>query len=426
MSMLSTVKRLLPERHPLRLFWHRIKAWLAARRAGFPARRLKIIAITGTDGKTTTVAMTAHVLHRAGVKVGAVSTSFFRILDAIEENPTHKTSLSPAAFQNFLRRCADAGCTHVVVEASSHGLVQHRLDHLWPSIAAITNTSAEHLDYHGSMEQYRRDKGILFQMLKPDGVAVLNADDETLSMYSTYPARLRIAYSSHRACDLRATDIRESPDGTHARIIGKDGSSDLRLTIPGRFNVDNALCAIACANAAGIPMDTAVAALETFPGVAGRMERIDEGQPFAVYVDFTVTPAAYEKTLSSLKKTLAPGKKLLVLTGSCGNRMREKRPEIGAICSRLADVVVVTEDETITEDPLNVIEEVWSGVDASATDGHKIPDRKNAIRFLLQAARPGDAVALCGMGACSTMQTLDGLRPWDEREIAREILRQTK
>ncbi len=444
MSMLGRIKRLLPDRHPLRLGWHWLKAFAAALRYGFPARNLTVIAITGTDGKTTTVAMTAHILHESGIAVGAVSTSFFRIKEKTEENPTHKTSISPFAFQKFLRRCVTAGCTHAVTEISSHGLVQHRNDFLWPRIAAITNLSPEHLDYHGTMQQYKEDKSILFKMLRSDGVSVLNADDQTYEDYRKIPSRRssrrseagwRIAWStSHafasavndRECAFWTTDIRETPDGIQANVLCNEDEEtwDLQLTIPGRFNVENALCAISCCHAAGIPVKDAVSALRSFSGVPGRMERIDEGQEFSVYVDFTVSPAAYQKTLSSIRASLTPGQRLLVLTGSCGNRMPEKRPMIGKIVSELADVVVVSEDETVTEDPQNVIDEVWSGIDQNAIEAHKIFDRRDGIRFLFKAARSGDAVALCGMGACTTMQTREGLREWDEREVARQLLRE--
>ncbi|NOS66759.1 MAG: UDP-N-acetylmuramyl-tripeptide synthetase [Candidatus Peribacteraceae bacterium] len=437
MSIIRRLKNLIGARHPVRMAWHHLKALIAALRYGFPARKLTVIAITGTDGKTTTVAMTAHILHESGIAVGAVSTSFFRIKDKTEENPTHKTSISPFAFQKFLRRCVNAGCTHAVTEISSHGLVQHRNDFLWPAVAAITNISPEHLDYHGTMEQYKKDKAILFRMLKKDGVSVLNADDETYEEYRSIPAGWRIAWSSSHAfasamndhdCGFWASDIQETAGGISASLQcnAEEDTWNLQLKIPGLFNLENALCAISCAHAAEVSVDQAVNALGTFPGVPGRLERIDEDQLFAVYVDFTVTPNAYEKTLSAIRATLAPGGRLLVLTGSCGDRMPEKRPVIGKIVSELADVVVVSEDETITEDQHKVIDEVWAGIDQNAVEAHKIFDRREGIRFLLKNAQAGDAVALCGMGACTTMQTREGLRKWDEREVARSLLRQTK
>ncbi|MBI5794592.1 UDP-N-acetylmuramyl-tripeptide synthetase [Candidatus Uhrbacteria bacterium] len=417
--MLSFLKSLLGNRNPIRLLWHHAKAFAAGLRYGFPARKLTVIGITGTDGKTTTVMMTAHILDKAGIAAGAVSTSFFSIRGMIEENPTHKTSMSPFILQSFLRRCVKEGCTHAVVEISSHGLVQHRNDFLRPAVAAITNTSPEHLDYHKTMEQYRKDKGTLFSMLQGKGTKVLNADDETFTLYKEILSKRTIVYSPLR--DLK--NIETTTLSTNA-IVSVDGVSvAVKLPIPGTFNLYNALCALSCAAAVGIAPQKSADALATFTGVPGRMERIDEGQPFSVYVDFTVSPAAYEKTLDAIRATLAEGKRLLVLTGSCGDRMPEKRPMIGAIVSDRADVVVVSEDETLTEDQNKVIDEVWTGIDQGKIEAHKIFDRREGILFLLKEARPGDAVALCGMGACTTMQTREGLRPWDEREVAQEILR---
>jgi UDP-N-acetylmuramoyl-L-alanyl-D-glutamate--2,6-diaminopimelate ligase len=175
--------------------------------------------------------------------------------------------------------------------------------------------------------------------------------------------------------------------------------------------------------AEGVALQACISALASFGGVPGRLERINMGQPFSVFVDFTVTPLAYEKTLKAVRAMTEPGKRVMVLTGACGNRMREKRPVIGKLCSELADVVIVTTDETQTESPQRIIDEVWSGVDTQRTQAHRITDRREAIAFLLRSAQPGDSVALCGMGACQTMQTQTGLIPWDEREIAREELR---
>ncbi len=433
--MLGQLKQLIGQRHPARLAWHWLKALIAALQCGFPARKLFVIGITGTDGKTTTVAMTAHILHAAGIAVGAASTSFFRIKDTTENNPTHKTSISPSAFQAFLQRCVGAGCTHMVAEISSHGLVQHRNDFLWPSVAAITNTSPEHLDYHGTMEQYRADKGILFHMLRGRGMKVLNADDETAALYMRIPSRASTLYSASKdprsGTALWLSTVIGTPTSSAARLhvrvrsgsADTESAHDLSLPVPGTFNLENAMCAIACAMAAGVSPEKAVQALRGFAGVPGRLEKIEEGQPFSVYVDFTVTPASYKKTLSAIRATLAPGKRLLVLTGSCGDRMPEKRPMIGKIVSETADVMVVSEDETLTEDQNKVIDEVWSGIDQSLTKAHRIFDRREGIAFLLKEAKPGDAVALCGMGACTTMQTKEGLREWDERVVVRELLK---
>lgn len=417
--MLSRLKSLLGNRNPLRLLYHRTKALAAALRYGFPARRLTIIGITGTDGKTTTVGMVAHILHAEGIPVGALSTAYFRVKDKIEWNATQKTSPSPFTVQRFLRRLADEKCTHAVLEYSSHGLVQGRTLFTWPAVAAITNTTAEHLDYHGSMEQYRTDKGLLFRMLRGRGTKILNADDESFVTYREIPSAATRAYSPLR----QYKDIRSASNGISA-ILHWDGM-DLPITLPmqGVFNLANALCAIGCAEAVGVPAKKSVAALATFPGTPGRMERIDEGQPFSVFIDFTVTPASYTATLSSLKNALSPGGRLLVLTGSCGDRMREKRPQVGRIVSSYADTMVVANEDPYTEDPEKIIDEVWAGIDHAKTKAHRIFDRREAIEFLLNEAKKDDIVILCGKGSDTTMWVKEGQVPWNEREVTREVLR---
>lgn len=421
--MKAAFKKLIPERFPLRILWHKGKSFAVALFYRLPARQLTVIGITGTDGKTTSVGMIAHILQKTGRSVGAASTAFLQINDQRTENPTHLTSLSPFALQAFLKKLVEQRCTYAVIEMSSHGLVQGRTDWTFPSVAGITNTSPEHLDYHGSMEQYRRDKSILFTMLRGKGTKVLNEGDETCRMYSRIPSERTIVYGRNSG-QIRIEGIRSERTSTEATLIAADGSKrTIRLPIPGDYNLDNAMLAIGCALAIGVPIDESVAALRDFAGIPGRLEEIDEGQNFSVYIDFAVSPKAYEQALTSLRNMTKQGARVLVLCSSCGNRMREKRPEIGRICSELADVVVVTEDETYGEDPHTVLEEVWAGVDPSKAEAHKIFDRKEAITFLFRNAKPGDAVVLCGMGPFSTFTKLEGRIPWDEREIARKILR---
>lgn len=424
-----SLRSAIGDRHPLRLAWHWGKAAWAGLKNGFPAKRLTVVAITGTDGKTTTAGMVAHILTELGYKTAAASTAFTQIGDERLPNPTHLTSVSPGALQALLKRAVEAGCTHAVLEASSHGLAQHRLDGTWPTVAAITNLSAEHLDYHGTMAGYMDAKAILFRMLKPGGTKVLNRDDITWPVYRTIPSDHTISFGTGPASggiDFTLADQTADETSARALLTTPDGETlTLQLGVPGLFNLQNAVCAIASVSALGIAPKDAVAALASFRGIPGRLERIDEGQPYAVFVDFAVSPAAYEQTLKTLR-AMTPSGRVLVLCGSCGNRMREKRPLVGEVCGRLADVVVATQDETYGEDPLNVLEEVWAGIDTTKTNAHKIPDRLEAIRFILKAARPGDAVAICGMGPFDTMTTLQGRIPWDEREIVRGILQETK
>jgi len=426
MSLLRSLKKAIPQRSPVRLAWHGIKAFVAAAFYGFPARSLTVIAVTGTDGKTTTVGMVLHIVRAAGFSAGALSTAFLQVKDRQEWNQTQKTSPSPFLIQKFLRRLVRAGCTHAVLEVSSHGLVQGRLNFTWPLVGAVTNVTPEHLDYHGTMEQYRADKGRLLLMLRAGGTKILNRTDESFATFNAIETTHTLTFGSAQAADFWHSDMRVTPEGVRATLHAQGTALPIALSVPGSFNLENALCAIACCQAIGIAPKQSIEALRSFTGVAGRMERIDEGQPFAVFVDFTVTPAAYEKTLTTLRAMLAPGKRILVLTGSCGDRMREKRPIVGHICSTLADIVVVSNEDPYTEDPQKIIEEVWTGIDQSQCEAHKIFDRREAISFLFAHAEPGDAVILCAKGADTTMMTAAGQIPWNERAIARELLRAKK
>ena len=420
--MLKRFKSLIGDRNPLRMLWHNSKVFLAALRYGFPARKLCVIGITGTDGKTTTVGMLSHILLHSGVDVGAASTTHFQVRENCEENETHLTSINPFTLQRFLRRLVSENCTHAVIEMSSHGLVQGRVSFTWPSVCAITNLTLESLDYHKTIDQYRNDKGIMFRMLQGKGTKVLNAADEAYDFYNRILSKRTITYGTEHS-DISVHSAQTQSRSTKAVMKIEGTTKNITLNIPGAFNLENAMCAIGCATAIGISADESIAALDSFEAIAGRMQRIEEGQDFDVFVDFTVTPAAYETTLSSLRSIVGDDGKVLALFGGIGNRMPEKRAMIGGICSALADIIVVTEDETYGEDPHAVLEEVWEGVDQETCEAHKIFDRREAIEFLCKKAQKGDAVILCGMGPFTTFNKPEGPIEWDEREVEREVLR---
>jgi UDP-N-acetylmuramyl tripeptide synthase len=252
------------------------------------------------------------------------------------------------------------------------------------------------------------------------------------------------APESDHECALWLSDKGSEPGKLSATLHSNADTDTHDLTIPvsGMFNLNNALCAIGCAHGMNVQLHDAVQALSSFTGVAGRMERIDAGQPFSVFIDFTVTPQSYTATLSTLKAGLAPGKRLLALLGSCGDRMKEKRPIVGGIAANLTDIMIVTNEDPYTEDPEKIIDDVLAGVPKSmpiykealpvpapAKYCLRMSDRGNAIKTIMRLAAPGDVVLLCGKGSDTTMMLKNGQIPWNEREIARDALmrlRETK
>lgn len=416
---------MIGQRSVIRLGWHWLKSFTAAVYYGFPTRKLQVIGVTGTDGKTTTVGMVHHILHSHGIAVGTLSTAFIRINSESEWNHTEKTSPSPFVIQKFLRRLVAKQCTHAVLEVSSHGLVQHRLNWTWPIIAGFTNIGNEHLDYHKTMEQYIQDKSLIFTKLRTNGLAVLNADDQTYKHYKQLPVDT-VAFSvlDHPEASLLATNIK-APHIVSATITDTESAKayDLQLQVPGAFNVENALCALLIAKKCGVPIKNACAYLQYFKNAPGRMEEIAVGQKFSVYIDFTVTPQAFKKTLTTLRQSLLSNQnKLLVLSGSCGDRMPEKRPLIGAICSDLADTFVVTDDEPYTEDPAIIRADILKGTNKEICNIKEIPDRREAIEWILRQAKPGDVVLLCGLGSYPSRMFGTTLVPWNEQEITTEVL----
>lgn len=462
--MRKFLKSIVPETSALRLSYHRAKAIVAAVWYGFPAKKLTVIGITGTDGKTTTVGMVAHILNDCDIKTGALSTAFFQIGNDVQWNPTQKTSPSPFLVQKFLRDLVKAGCTHAVLECSSHGLLQGRMNHTYPAVVGITNISEEHLDYHGTMEEYIKAKSILFRMLKGIGTKVLHYSDESYVLLNGIPSERTILFNLEEVdidsrlgapLNLWVEDITVTNEGSTASLIADEREASgstrhtLSLNVPGPFNLENALLAIGCIQGLSNPPPIAkvITSLSMFSGVAGRMEKIDPdttlgtghggGRDFSVFIDFTVTPKSYETTLSTLRSMLEPEKRLLVLAGSCGDRMREKRPVIGRLCTTFADITVITNEDPYTEDPEAIIDSILTGVipdvpifrdiPAAVTEQRKccvrISDRLQAIQFILAEARAGDIVLLAGKGSDTTMMVKSGQVPWNEREIVKGVLR---
>lgn len=405
---------------------------LSVRFYGNPGRELSLIGLTGTDGKTTTSYLVHDILRSSGRQTGVIGTVGIEIGDGTRHQLPHQTTPESNLIQRYLREMLDRKTTDAVLEATSHGLHMHRLDGAAFNVAGVTNITHEHLEYHGTIEQYRLAKAILIRRVAAEGgIVVLNADDEGARSMAAYADGATIRwYSMHDpAADLFAADIVADGEGCRFTLHTEGGSRPVSLPALGEFNVANALCAIGVTRAVGVGLPEIVAALGSASGVPGRMTRIDEGQPFSVVVDYAHTPESLDKILALLRR-LYPSGRLLVVSGSAGERDRAKRPLQGAVMARRADLTIVTSEDPRNEDPNAIIDEIAGGaLGEGAVDGeslYRITDRREAIAIAFRIAQPGDCVLLAGKGHETSMIWGFEHRPWDEIAVAREELRSTR
>ena len=386
-------------------------AALSANWFGHPARALTVVGVTGTNGKTTTTYLLKWVLEQTrGAKVGLIGTN--QNLIGETSLPAHRTTPESWEVQRLLREMADAGCTHVVMEVSSHALALHRVDGIHFAAGIFTNLTRDHLDFHKTMEEYRRAKGLLFRQ---SGVAVLNLDDEAGRHYRDTASCPCVTYSENKdEADLTAKNIRLFPGHVEFEAVARGAIARVNLPIPGGFTIYNALGVLACAMALGIPLDRSAASLAHARGVKGRLEVVPVPADYTVIIDYAHSPDALENVLTTLRD-FTPGR-LLCLFGCGGDRDRTKRPLMGAIAAELSDWVVVTSDNPRTEPPEAIIRDILGGMDGSGAPYVVEPDRRAAIRLALSQARAGDVVLLAGKGH-ETYQEVDGIqRHLDERE----------
>ena len=378
---------------------------------GHPARDLTLLAVTGTNGKTTTTYLLKAMLEGVlGARVGLIGTNQNMVGE--EVLPAHRTTPESYEVQQLLREMADAGCTHVVMEASSHALVLHRLDGLRFRAGIFTNLTQDHLDFHGTMEAYRDAKGLLFRQ---SDTAVLNLDDEAGRYFARTVAVPRLTYSVRRdEADLTAKNLRLFPDRVEFEAVAEGAISRVRLPIPGGFTVYNALGVLTCGLALGLPLADCADALAKAPGVKGRIEVVPVPADFAVIIDYAHTPDALENILTTVRDFTAG--RVICLFGCGGDRDRTKRPQMGAIAGSLADVAVVTSDNPRTEEPEAIIRDILPGLEGTAAEVVVEPDRRAAIRRALSLAKPGDTVVLAGKGHETYQEVGTRVLHLDERE----------
>lgn len=411
----------------------RALAGLAAAFYGRPAERLRVVGVTGTDGKTTTTHLTTAVLETGGMRTGYASTAARRTGGDAVPNDTHMTTPDAVEVQRLMAEAQAGGADAFVIECSSHGLDQGRLDRAEFDVAVFTNLATDHLDYHGTLERYVEAKGHLFDLLRSaadKGVAktaVVNADDAQAEYFRKRAGTGWIDYGLAAPAAVRAGEIELDGWETRFRLRTPGRDTAALLHLPGLFNVSNALAAASAGLALGLDVETVRAGLASVRCVPGRMERVESGRPFSVVVDYAHTPHGLQEALTFLRNVTSG--RLIAVFGAAGDRDPARREGMGRISAELADYTVVTSEDRWTEPAETVMAGVAEGLaGVGRREGHefvRISDRREAIAHAIDRAQPGDTVLVAGMGSQQSMIVDGSPVPWSDRHAVNELLRET-
>lgn len=390
---------------------------------GQPSQRLRAIGVTGTNGKTTVTHIIRHLLEHAGHRTGLLGTAGGRIGD--QSFPMVNTTPEAVDVHGYLKRMVDQGCSHAVMEVSSHALIERRVAGVNYGIAVYTNLSQDHLDYHKTMDQYAQAKSLMFARLgnafldaanKPS-YAVVNLDDNYASVMLQATSVQSLTYGLRAAADIFATDLVLRNDGVTMTVHTPRGQFQVKTGLIGRFNIYNVLAAVSVGFLEGISFEAMQQALLTYQGVPGRCERVDAGQDYAIFVDYAHTPDGLENVLSSVRE-FAEGR-LLTVVGCGGDRDRTKRPIMAATALKHSDFVIFTSDNPRTEDPERILDDVEAGAKGARGKYKRITDRRQAIREAVKRAGSNDVIVIAGKGH-EDYQILGRTKVhFDDREEAR-------
>lgn len=424
-TLAKTARKVLPKSALIELerTYRKSRAKVVAARYGNPARDLRVIAVTGTNGKTTTVNFLNEILKEAGYKTAMFSTANIEIAGVQTVNDTNSTTATVSKLQKFFHDAKKADVEFALIEATSHALDQYKFAGVPIEMAIMTNLTQDHLDYHKTMENYAAAKAKLFEM-QPRFI-VLNTDDKCFDYFNKFEAsEQKITYGESDLAEVKIKSFKLYKKGSEAKLrIDNNVALEIATNLPGEFNVYNMTAAAAGAYLLGISLQDIQEGIANLEGISGRFQYATSDLPFEVVVDYAHTPDALEKLLQTSKK-ITKNRTILVF-GACGDRDREKRPIMGKIAQDLADRIIVTDEENYTEDAKQIREEVIAGF--SKKNGklpaniQEIPDRKEAIRKALQIAGKGDTVLITGLGH-EVYRIIDGEKtPWNDTEIVREI-----
>ena len=427
--MLAFFRNLIRPNHPIRQFYSTVRGWIAAFVYRFPAKKLLVIGVTGTDGKTSTVHFTTDLLFHAGKKVGMISSVSLRKGERIMKNTTKRTSLDPFMTQKFLRELVREEYEMVVLEVSSHALAQGRLAGIPFDIAVVVNISPEHLDYHNTMEEYAAAKRKLLENIiqffpKPqiEKHIIINASLPFLETFQSVAPVLTRTFSTTTDAVFQAKQIQSTQHGVRFWLMHGEEKREVFIPVAGEYNVENALAAVSVASSVHIPLLEIKEGLQSLSSVPGRMEEIKEGQSFRLFVDFALTPGAMEALLRTAR-SMTSEKVCIVFGFAGGDHDRDKRPVIGKICGKLADISFITEDENYGESFESILQGIEEGMKQTSGNFSVIQDRRQAIATACQKADPGDIVIVTGMGMLGTRDMGGEVIPWDDRVVCRDEVR---
>lgn len=431
--MISLLRNFLSEDHFLRRWYSAGHGILATFFFGFPASSLHIIGVTGTDGKTTTVEMIAHILRHSGEKVLSLSTAQV-VLGETKMKSTKRTTPSPWYLQKIFRRAKREGVTHVVLEVSSHALSQRRVFAIPLDVAVLTNITPEHLDYHRTLENYADAKRLLFfRHLRKTGTAVLNFDDpigrKWASEFSQRHSVLTFSEQGDPHANFYAESFTETEKGISFTTVCSTKHFPTMLPVFGRFNVSNALSALCSTRAVGVSEKMGRDALSSFLTVPGRMQKISSNADFSVFIDFALTPGSLEKMLLSARNMVKDDGSLTLVFGLCGSHKDiQKRRLLGKTAAQYADTIIVTDDEPYYEKPEVIRQHILKGAQEEDPDAlssgkvQEIPDREKAIFEAIAHAKTGDVLVVAGMGHLTTRNVSGEEIPWSDTEVIQKAL----
>ena len=422
-TLVNGVRRVVPGRalRQIEDSYRRTRVKLVSARYGHPAKNLKVVAVTGTNGKTTTVNYINEILKEAGRKTAMFSTALIEVGGQTQLNDLNATVGTTKRMQQFFRSAKKAKVDYVVLEVTSHALDQHKFATVPIHMAVMTNLTQDHLDYHHTMEEYARTKGKLFA--HEPAFIVLNRDDDWFEYFDTFQAGdQKITYGANDEAETKIERVKLYKKGSEATVvIDHQTKLELATALPGRFNVTNMAAAAASAYLLGVSLDSIIEGVANLEGVPGRFERVVEGLGYDVIVDYAHTPDALEKLLEAAK-ALTKNRVILVF-GATGDRDKGKRPIMGEIAARLADRIILTDEESYNEDPQAIRDQVREGIESAGTNAKltEVADRRDAIEKALGIAKKGDTVLITGMGHEQYRIVMGEKLPWNDGDVVREF-----